>query len=187
MQIYQRWQVKKTSLKSLCKHALKYGIYAVPMSLKEHTYTFVIIVNPQKGRDREPFLFFISDLKDAQAIANHYLKRWKIECCFKHLKKNGFNIEDINLVADDKIQLMMGILACTYLLAIIEGIIKQAASPVKMKLYKNGKRYPLISLFRYGYIELQRILITLCNLIAYLEGHIKPIALMVLAKKDRSV
>ena len=45
-------------------------------------------------------------LKDATAIAKHYLKRWKIECAFKHLKTNGFNIENANLKSDLKMELL---------------------------------------------------------------------------------
>jgi len=178
---------KKNFAQVLMQIRLRRRIYAVPMSLQGHLYTFVIMVNPKKGRSEEPFLFFISDLKDAKAIANHYLKRWKIECCFKHLKKNGFNIEDINLKADDKIQLMMGILACTYLMAIMEGIIKQADSPVKMKVYKKGNSYPLISLFRRGYIELQKIFTTLERALDHFTCLLKPIPITVSGKNSKSV
>jgi hypothetical protein len=145
------------------------------MSLEGHLYTFVIIVNPGKGRNEEPFLFFISDLKDAKAIANHYLKRWKIECCFQHLQRNGFNIEDINLKADNKIELMMGIVAITYLAAIHEGIIQQAKKPTKMKIYKGGIKYPLISIFRRGYLELQKLFSGIYSLFKYLNSLIKPL------------
>jgi hypothetical protein len=61
-----------------------------------------MIKNP-KHDPKEPYIYFISDLEHAKDIANHYLKRWKIECCFKNLKTNGFNIEDINLRSDKKI------------------------------------------------------------------------------------
>lgn len=155
--------------------------------MKGHLYTFVIMVNPKKGRSEESFLFFISDLKDAKTIADHYLKRWKIECCFKHLKKNGFNIEDINLKADHKIQLMMGILACTYLMALSEGIINQAESPIKIKRYKNGNLYPVISVFRTGYIELQKAFCTMYDLLDYFNILLKPIAIRVTAKIVKSV
>jgi len=125
--------------------------------------------NPRQGVNEEPYLFFISDLLDARAIANHYLKRWKIECCFRHLKRNGFNMEDINLKADEKIELMMGVLAYTFLIAVIEGITKQITQPAKLKKYKGGSSYPIISIFRCGYIELQRILFNLKTAIKYLK------------------
>jgi len=145
------------------------------MSLEGHLYTFVIIVNPKKGRSEDPFLFFISDLKDARAITNHYLKRWKIECCFKHLKRNGFNIEDINLKADNKIELMMGIVTIAYLVVIHEGIIQQVNNPTKMKIYKDGIKYPLISIFRRGYLELQKLFSSIYALFKYLNLLIKPL------------
>jgi hypothetical protein len=150
------------------------------MSLEGHLYTFVIIVNPRKTRNEEPFLFFISDLKDAQAIANHYLKRWKIECCFKHLKKNGFNIEDINLKADNKIELMMAIVTLTYLVVIHEGIIQQAINPIKMKVYKSGIKYPLISIFRRGFIELQKLFFSILTVLKYIELLLKPMTARIL-------
>jgi hypothetical protein len=127
------------------------------MSLAGKEYSFVIIKNPKQGRHQEPFLYFISDLNDAKAIANHYLKRWKIECCFRHLKRNGFNVEDINLKSDVKIELMMAVLVYTYVMAIMEGITKQLAKPPKLKKYKNGTSHPAISIFRNGYNEIQRI------------------------------
>jgi transposase len=157
------------------------------MSVNGHLDSFVILVNPKKGRSEEPFLFFISDLKDAKAIANHYLKRWKIECCFRHLKTNGFNIEDINLKDDNKIQLMMGVLACTYLLAIMEGIIQQAREPLKMKSYKNGKSYPSISVFRRGFIVLQKTFLTIENAIAYFNDPLKQVLIRVVANNLKSV
>lgn len=136
-------------------------------------YSFVILKNPKQGREDEPYLYFISELQDARAIANHYLKRWKIECCFKHLKKNGFNIEDINLKDDIKIELMMGVLACAYIMAIAEGIIQQKHSPPKMKKYKNGKSYPLISVFRRGYVELQSLFLNIVTLVNYFDNMLK--------------
>jgi transposase len=67
-----------------------------------------------KHDPNEPYLYFISDFKNAKKIAEHYLKRWKIECVFKHLKTNGFNIEDIALKGDEKIELMMAMLCILY-------------------------------------------------------------------------
>ena len=84
------------------KYVEQFKIYGIPMALNGYTYSFVIIKNP-KHDPNEPYIYFISDLKDAKAIANHYLKRWKIECAFKHLKTNGFNIENANLKDDLKI------------------------------------------------------------------------------------
>lgn len=144
------------------------------MALAGTTYTFVMIKNP-KYDTKEPYIYFISDLQDAKAIANHYLKRWKIECCFKNLKTNGFNIEDINLKSDEKIELMMGLLAMVYLIAIIEGLLKHHLQPIPLKEFKDGKKYLSISIFRMGLALIQSIFNQIYKMIRYIEKLIKPL------------
>ncbi len=131
-----------------------------------------MIKNP-KYDPEEPYIYFISDMKDAKAIANHYLKRWKIECCFKHLKSNGFNIENINLKNDNKIELMMGVLAMVYLIAVTEGILSHKFKPIPFKKYKNGTIYLSISIFRMGIAIIQNLFIEITNLIEYIENQLK--------------
>jgi len=131
-----------------------------------------MIKNP-KYDTKEPYIYFISDLQDAKAIANHYLKRWKIECCFKNLKTNGFNIEDINLKSDKKIELMMGVLAMTYLISVKEGILKHLIKPIALKRYKDGKMYPAISIFRMGFVIVQNMFDKINRLITYINILVK--------------
>jgi len=131
-----------------------------------------MIKNP-KYDPKEPYIYFISDLQDAKAIANHYLKRWKIECCFKNLKTNGFNIEDINLKSDKKIELMMGVLAMTYLISVKEGILKHLIKPIALKRYKDGKMYPAISIFRMGFVIVQNMFDKINRLITYINILVK--------------
>ena len=142
------------------------------MVLGNTTYTFVMIKNP-KHDPKEPYIYFISDLQDAKAIANHYLKRWKIECCFKHLKSNGFNIEDINLKVDEKIDLMMGILAMVYIIAVREGLLSHKLNPIPIKKYKDGKTFLSISIFRMGMAIIQNLFTKIYNLIEYLKAMLK--------------
>lgn len=144
------------------------------MSLGEITYTFVMIKNP-KYCPQEPYIYFISDLKDAKAIANHYQKRWKIECCFKHLKTNGFNIEDINFESDQKIELMMGVLTMVYLIALREGLLKHKLKPIPIKKYKDGTEYLKISIFRYGFALIQTLFGQLNKLKEYIQIQLNPL------------
>ena len=158
--------VKRTPLKHFSKQIERYGIYAIPMKLEGVTYTFVMIKNP-KYNPKEPYIYFISNLTDAKAIAAHYLKRWKIECAFKHLKTNGFNLEDCNLKSDLKIELLMTIVVFAYVLAIQEGLINRKIIPIKK--YINGKSYLAISIFRKGYEIIQNRIQTLTDLIKYID------------------
>lgn len=141
------------------------------MVLGKTTYTFVMIKNP-KYDPNEPYIYFISDLQDAKAIANHYLKRWKIECCFKHLKSNGFNIENINLKMDNKIELMMGVLAMVYTMAVKEGLLSHKLKPIPFKKYKDGKKYLSISIFRMGLAIIQTLFTKINTLIEYIENQL---------------
>jgi len=142
------------------------------MLLGHATYTFVMLKNP-KYDPKEPYIYFISDMQDAMEIANHYLKRWKIECCFKHLKSNGFNIEDINLKIDDKIELMMGVLAMVYIIAVREGLLSHKLKPIPMKKYKDEKTYLSISIFRMGLAMIQNLFTKTNRLIEYIENQLK--------------
>jgi len=142
------------------------------MALGDTIYTFVMIKNP-KYDPKEPYIYFISDLQDARAIANHYLKRWKIECCFKHLKTNGFNIEDINLKIDEKIELMMGILVMVYIMAVKEGLLNHKRKPIPWKKYKDGKKYLSISIFRLGMAIIQALFTRVNKLFDYIGDQLK--------------
>jgi transposase len=105
---------------------------------------------------KEPYVFFITNLEEACKALECYAQRWKIECCFKHLKSNGFNIKAMNFKDDRKIELMMGIVVTAYAIAIREGLIEQFRKPFFIKKYKCGKQYAAISVFRKG-IEMVEI------------------------------
>lgn len=113
-------------------------------------YTFVIFKNPKKD-PKEPLVYFISTLKRKKKIVQVYPIRWTIECCFKHLKTNGFNLEELNLKKSEKIKLMMAIVTFLYVLCINEGFI--AYLKVKksdFKKYADGKVTLAVSVFRKG-------------------------------------
>ena len=114
------------------------------------SYTFVIVKNP-KDDPKEPLLYFISTLKDKVEIVKTYPIRWTIECCFKHLKSNGFDLEAMNFKDPLKIMLMMAITSFLYVLCIIEGL-KQLKVKKKSdwKKFKCGKITLAVSIFAKG-------------------------------------
>lgn len=122
---------------------------------------------------KEPYIFFLSDLDNAKDILKYYTQRWKIECCFRHLKTNGFNLEDMNLKKDNKIMLMVAVVIVTYALAIKEGVLKYLQKQIRMKHYKNGKVYLEMSIFRKGLEVLDGVLNGLSKFIRYLIYQIK--------------
>ena len=98
----------------------------------------------------EPIIYLITNILHQKRIGKQYAKRWKIEYCFKHLKTNGFNLEDMSLTDLKKIRLMIALVVVAYIMAVREGIIQQKNQPVRVIKYRNGDRLPAVSLFRNG-------------------------------------
>ena len=109
---------------------------------------FIALKNP-KDDPKEPVIFLISNLDlPIKKIAQMYPIRWKIEHCFKHLKSNGFQLEQINLKTKSRCKLLMAIMIFTYVLSINEGL--KTYSTVPLKKYNNGTQLKAISVFRFG-------------------------------------
>ncbi len=89
-----------------------------------------------------------------------------IEAFFRHIKKNGFNLEDLNLKEQQKVQLLIAIVAIAYSLSIREGLKQWAHSPTKIK--KHGAI--AISIFRNDYDNLQISIYNLIELIDFIDA-----------------
>ena len=62
--------------------------------MKGNTYSVVIVKN-DKNDPSEPLMYFISTIQNKTEILDGYRIRWQIETFFKHLKTNGFHLEDL--------------------------------------------------------------------------------------------
>lgn len=135
-----------------------------------NTYTFVVFKNP-KQTAKEELLYFISSLKNKRQIISDYPIRWTIECCFKHLKSNGFRLEEMSLKDPLKIMLMMAIVVFLYVLCIVEGLKQlKTAKKSDWKVYKNGKRFLTVSVFSKGLAYVNLKFNDLISFIQYLHG-----------------
>lgn len=117
------------------------------ITLSGYTFTIVMLPNPKVGAE-EPVLIFLTTLGDARRAAELYAKRWKIECLFRHLKSNGYNLEDMNLKDSGKNLLLMAIMATAYVLAIREGWKRRKQIPTQY--YNDGSQALEASIFRKG-------------------------------------
>lgn len=113
------------------------------------TYQFVAVKNP-KNDPKDPVIFLLTNLTDesAKSIAEQYCIRPKIEQCFKHLKSNGFCLEQINLRTKTRCRLLMAITVFAYVLSIHEGLKKYHQVPINV--YSDGSTEKAVSVFRYG-------------------------------------
>jgi len=134
-------------------------------------YTFIVMPNPKEVAE-EVVMIFLTTLPNAAKAADMYAKRWKIECLFKHLKTNGFNIEDMNLKDPGKNLLLMAIAATAYILAIREGLKQQKKIPKQQ--YKDGSESPEVSIFRQGLAVLTAKCFRLIDFIKYVFSSLNP-------------
>lgn len=112
-----------------------------------------VVIKPLRGdKTGKRYLYLITNIDDDLKASELYALRWKIETCFKHLKSNGFDLEAMALTQTHKVELMFGVLALVYALAIREGALhyEQLGKEPPMKTYKNGTRTLKKSVFRKG-------------------------------------
>lgn len=157
------------SYDKLEKKALKKGYAQAIFEMEGHLYKIEMWPTANK---EELIIYLITNILSKKRVGKQYAKRWKIEYCFKHLKTNGFNLEDMSLTDLKKIRLMISLVVVAYILAIREGIIQQKTEKVRTIKYKNGDEYPAMSIFRNGLQSISNKIISYLDLDIYL-GFIK--------------
>jgi len=111
--------------------------------LEGNSYTYVLMAYRERS-GKVQFLRLITTLTPALAI-RYYGYRYRIESIFKHLKSNGFQLQDLNLKAQHKITLLMAALVLAYTLSVVHGLARYKRV---VKVKKHGS--PEMSLFRFG-------------------------------------
>jgi hypothetical protein len=133
---------------------------------------YIILKNPRPDADDE-LIYLLSDWKSPIAAARIYELRWQIEVCFKHLKTNGLNLEQMSVRGKEKRHLMMAMAILVYILSIREGIIEETILKDKV-LYKidthSGFYYRVESVFKKGQSVLLRKLLQAKCFLRYLKS-----------------
>jgi len=146
---HQKWRQIGMNRAAKKKQFQQVGV-AKQIEILEEKYTYVVFKNPKKDAE-EKLVYFISTLKNKKRIVQAYPIRWTIETCFKHLKSNGFNLEELNFKDIEKIKMMMAIVSFLYVLCIHHGFLAyQKTKKSDFKKYLNGTSTLAISIFRKG-------------------------------------
>lgn len=136
------------------KCATKNKVLKRQIWLNGECFTFVMMPNPKLHAD-EPVLLFLTTLTDAKKAAEQYVFRWKIECLFKHLKSNGFHLEDLNLKDTGKSLLMFAVAATAYTLTIRKAW--KYRKSIALKTFADGSETLENSIFREGLARITAI------------------------------
>jgi hypothetical protein len=110
-------------------------------------YNLVMCPNRDKNA-KDKVIFLISNLVGKRMVADLYLWRWKIEQMFKHLKTNGYNIEEINLKTQGRRSLLLLLTAIAYSLTIRAALDKY--KEFKTITRKDGTIHLVKSVFQIG-------------------------------------
>ena len=128
------------------------------------------MVPNEDEKAKQAFVYLLTNIDDPSKAAGMYRKRWSIECCFKHLKSNGFDLEKTALEGTHKIEILFSILAFVYVLAIKEGVLNDYEEQVSLRTFANGKTYRKESLFIFGLAHLKPKIDNLKMLLKYLKN-----------------
>ena len=149
----------------------------IPIKIGNHIFRLVGTKNLNPENNDDNLLILLTNLphKKHKIIAIYGL-RWQIECMFKCLKSNGFNLEDLGFINPKKVRLMLCIVIACYVLCVCEGIKR-----IKKKR-KKTKQNNRISVFHQGYeivsLKVQKIVLFLdwlTNIVFYQTKKFKPI------------
>ena len=126
----------------------------------------VVAKNPHPEAKEDFMILLTNRDQDAYRTVVAYRKRWKIEHCFRQLKSNGFELENVNLATEPRQRLLMAVVVFAYIVSVVESL-KHYTHQVAFKVQGSaGLRYRATSVFRHGIDNLAkhtRDLLTFCR------------------------
>jgi hypothetical protein len=159
-QMYKSNILGNRSYESIKKKALKKGKASTIIEIDNLKFRLWIVKNITPD-PKEPLVYILTNILHKRNIPDLYRLRWRIEYLFKHLKTNGYNLEDLRIKDLHKIRLLLSMLVLAYILAILTAINQRTTKPVKKKTYQNQKNYEGVSVFKQGQSLLKQSFISL--------------------------
>jgi hypothetical protein len=150
-----RLRQKTTKLRVVGRYLRQKGLKNIEIAIADE-YLCALVCLPNTGtRDKDPYIYLLTNLDEPEAAGEFYRSRWTIECCFGHLKSNGFDLEEQGFQRQHQVEIVMAVLVLLYTLCVLGGLLDEAQAEnlprkVHLKKYANGKMYRQRSLFRTG-------------------------------------
>jgi hypothetical protein len=133
----------------------------------------VVVENENKAqKNAEPYVFLLTNLSEPSQAPAIYRRCYRIEPCYKHLKSNGFQLEQLNLKGQHKTDLIFSMLTLIYTMAVVQGLWKNEQQPVQQKVL-NQEKSPEISTFLKGLIALKEAIYNLQTFFEVLKSLLK--------------
>jgi hypothetical protein len=158
--MYKNNLIGNLSYTQLQKRALKKGQASGLIQVEGQVFRLWIIKKIETD-SKEPLIYVLTNILTKRDTPNLYKLRWKIECLFKHLKTNGYNLEALRMTNLCKIRLMFSMVVLAYIMSILTALDERKDKPVKKKTYKDGRTFDVISVFKQGQSLIKQRFITL--------------------------
>jgi hypothetical protein len=148
---------RKLGLKIIQRYLSFSGKDSVEAVLMSELIVRLTVFDNDSSRGKAKYIFLMTNMEDITEASKFYRKRYKIEICFKHLKKCGLRLEDMAVQGQHKTDLMFAALTLIYIMAIQKGIVHfEEIEPQEMRVFYDPKPYiaPVKSVFMQGFEDL---------------------------------
>ncbi len=153
---------------SLLRRALKGRRVSQWFELEGYRYQFVALCHQDGPQSADPLVLLVSNLSwSKQVIAERYRIRWTTECFFRHLKSNGFDLEQLGFQSPQKIRLLVAIVVVLYVICVAEGLRQFH----RIRAKSTNPHEPLRlreALFRKGYSVVVNELVSVAHFVDWL-------------------
>jgi Transposase DDE domain len=152
----------------LLKRALRGRTVSQWFDLEGYRYQFVALCHQDGPQGADPLVLLVSNMDwSKHAIAERYRIRWTTECFFKHLKSNGFDLEELGFHSPHKIRLLVAIVVVLYVICVAEGLRQFH----RIRAKKQSQHEPVRlreSVFRRGYSVVVSELVSIAHFVDWL-------------------
>jgi hypothetical protein len=139
----------KKDYHSVERQALKKGKASTLTQIRGLQFRLWIVKN-KAGNPDEPLLYILTNIIDKRDAPDLYRLRWRIESLFKHLKTNGYNLEDVRMKDLEKTRLLVSVVVLAFVVSVLTALKERKKKQVKKKKYKNGTCFDAVSVFKQG-------------------------------------
>jgi len=157
MSVWQEGRIRDKSckLRVMRRYMARKGLKSAEVVIAGEYFCQLVCLPNTGTRDKEPYIYLLTNLDEPGRAGDYYQLRWTIECCFKHLKTNGFDLEAQGFQHEHQLEIIMAVLTLLYVLCVVGGGLQQAVAAIAkgkpaLKKYANGKSYKERSLFKSG-------------------------------------
>jgi hypothetical protein len=141
---------KAYNIKVIARYLKRYGLSHIDIIIGDEVVIPFTYAEQVLDNQEVKTWYLAANISEPQTAAQRYAFRWTIEDTFGHFKSKGLNLEDFNLEGQHKLEIMMGLVAIVYALAIHQALNEDLVKDVPLKKNKNGILYPAKATFRLG-------------------------------------